>query len=38
MQYEQNQMRWMWMRWAVIIYEMNGMEMNDKMNKLDFGI
>ena len=36
MQYEQNQIWWMWMRWTIIC-KMNEMEMNDEMNELDFG-
>ena len=36
MQYEQNQVWWMWMRWTMMC-KMNDMEMNDEMDKLDFG-
>ena len=36
MQYKENQIWWMWMRWSIIC-KMNEMEMNDEMNELDFG-
>ena len=36
MQYEQNQIWWMWMR-GTMISKINEMEMNDEVNELNFG-
>ena len=37
LEYDQNQICWMWMRWTMI-YKTNEIEINDEKNELDFVI